>query len=241
VHDFTRKYKFLNLVVLKKRRKRSKMIKTILGIILLLIPFLLISRFKDKKAGFIYILSLLLGSIFIVSFITQILGIFRYWIVLFVFLAADLVILTKANFKETFNKIKETKINLPLVLFSAAILIILLHLYSVHYNYTGTIATIEGWKETESMKYPYPYFSDEWVSASLMRYSISSGKLPMVNPLWYNIPFPNLSFPFHTFSAGFFLILGLNPIQDFAILPLLSGMLICLLIYFILRANNVGF
>ena len=217
------------------------MIKTVVGIILLLIPFLLVAQFKDKRKGFFYIMSLLLVSIFLISFITQVFGIFKYWLVLLVFAVADIIILIKADFKLPFELKDFKKTTLLFALFfSIMLVIIFLHLYSVHYNYTGTISTIEELKEVSNMKYPYPYFSDEWVLASLMQYSIDSGKLPLINPLWHNIPFPNFSFPVHTFSAGFFLLLDLNPIKDFAILSLLSGILICILVYFILRFNNAG-
>jgi hypothetical protein len=213
------------------------MIRTIIGVALFLIPFLLVARFKEKRAGFFYVLSFLFGGIFFVSFVTQLLGIFNYWIILLITLMADVVIFTRIDYPELIFSVKKIKINW---IFAAVILILLIELYSVHYNYTGTINTITGWQEGRNIKYTYPYFSDEWVSASLIQYSIDSGRLPLVNPLWHNSPFSNFHAPFHVFSSGFVLLFGIDPVRDFAVLPLLSGIFICILIYFILRINNVN-
>jgi len=58
------------------------MITTLLGLILLLVPFLLIYKFEDKKLGFAYILSFMIFFHLIVAVVTQALGIFSYIVVL---------------------------------------------------------------------------------------------------------------------------------------------------------------
>jgi len=217
------------------------MFKTILGIILLLVPFLLLYRFKDKKIGFAYILSFLIAFHLAVAIITQAFGIFSYRIIFIITLIADMFILSKIKFKELIKNLKEIRINKLDFVLIFIVIILFIELFFIHYNYTGKITTaVESYKEARNLKYSYPYFSDEWSAVSLINYSIESGKLPLVNPLWYNSPFPNLELPFHSFVAEIILLLNLNPLTQYTILTIFSGMLICLLVYLILRANNIG-
>ena len=211
------------------------MIKTILGLILLLMPFLLIYRFKNKKIGFAYILSFLIGFHLIIAVLTQIFGIFNYGVILGINLFVALVILVKINFKQFGESLKKIKINW---VFLFVVVILFIQLYSVHYNYTGKVSTsFQDYTEVENMKYPYPYYSDEWSAISLIEYSISSGKLPLVNPLWHNSPFPNFELAFHSFISEIVLLLGLNPLIHYTVLTIFSGLLVCLLVYLILRVN----
>jgi len=217
------------------------MLKTLLGIILLLVPFLLLSRFKDKKLGFAYILGFLTAFQLAVAIITQAFGVFRWSFIIIINIAVDLIVLTRINFKELKDEIKT--INLKNIDWALILVIIVLfiELFSVHYDYTGKVTTIDtSYKEVKNMRYTYPYFSDEWVSVSLVQYSITSGKLPIANPSWYNNFFPNLELPFHSFVSELILLLGLNPLTNYSLLALFSGILICILVYFILRINNIG-
>ena len=216
------------------------MIKTILGLILLLIPFLLIYKFKDKKIGFAYILSFLIASHLLLAVVLQAFGIFNYLIVFGINLLLDMIIIVKTDFKNlfvNFKKIKANKIDWILIF---VVIVLFIQLFSVHYNYTGKATSIfESYKEVKNMKYPYPYFSDEWAAVSFIKYSINSGKLPLVNPLWHNEPFPNLELPFHSFVSEIILLLNLNPLTQYTLLTIFSGLLICLLVYFILRVNKI--
>jgi len=214
------------------------MIKTIIGVIVLLIPFLLLYRFKDKKEGLCTILAFLLIFHLAVAVITQALGIFNYFVVLFISAVADIFILARINYKELKTQLKRIKLDVVLI---AVIVIAFLYLYSVHYNYTSTVTSATaGFVEVKNMKYPYPYFSDEWSAVSLIKYSISSGKLPLVNPLWHNEPFNNLELPFHSFVSEIILVLGLNPLTQFTLLHIFTGIIICVLVYFVLRANEIS-
>ncbi|MFX0134835.1 MAG: hypothetical protein ACFFDN_14430 [Candidatus Hodarchaeota archaeon] len=213
------------------------MITTIIGLILLLVPFLLINKFKNKKLGFFYVLSFVIGFHLVIAILTQLFHIFSYGIILGINLLVCFIILLRLNFKELVKDIKRIKIDLILVL---VIIILFIQLYSVHYNYTGKVTTVvEPYKEVKHMKYPYPYFSDEWYTVSFVRYSIKSGSLPLVNPLWYDSPFVNLELPFHSFVSEIILLLDLNPLTQYTILNIFSGLLICLLVYFILRVNKI--
>jgi len=88
------------------------------------------------------------------------------------------------------------------------------------------------------MRYAYPYYSDEWSAVSFIKYSIEYGKLPFANPLWHNSYFPNLEFAFHSFLSGLFLLLDLNPLINYGLFALFFGILICIIVYFVLRLNN---
>ena len=214
------------------------MIKTIIGVLLLLVPFLLINKFKNKKLGFFYILSFLLAFHLSVAIITQFFGIFNYWVVIGINSLACLAILIKTDYKLLRGSAKKIKIDWVLVFI---IIILFIQFFHIHYNYAGTVTTtIENYKEVSGVKYPYPYFSDEWSAVSFIQYSLDSGKLPLVNPLWYNAAFPNLELPFHSFVSEMMMVLGLNPVTQYTILTIFTGLLICLLVYFILRFNKIS-
>lgn len=213
------------------------MIKTIIGLILLLVPFLLVSRFKNKRWGFFYILSFIIAFHLFLAIFTQLFHIFSYGVILVINLLACFIILIKLNFKELIENIKRIKIDWILIF---VIIILFIQLFSVHYDYTGKITTIgEFYKEVEDMKYVYPYYSDEWYSVSLIKYSIETKSLPLANPLWHNAPFPNLELPLNSFLSEIILLLNLNPLTQYTLLTIFTGLLICLLVYFILRANKI--
>ncbi len=214
------------------------MLATILGLVLFLVPFLLIYRFKDKILGFAYILSFVIGFHLLTAVITQFFHVFSYGVVLGINLVVSAIVLTKLNFKELLKNIKGIKIDWILI---SVIIILFIQLFSVHYNYTGKVTTVvEPYSEVRNMKYVYPYFSDEWYAVSFVGYSIESHNLPLANPLWYNSPFPNLELPFHSFVSEIILLLNLEPLTQYTLLTIFTGMLICLLVYFILRVNKIG-
>ncbi len=218
------------------------MIKLILGLILALIPFILISRFKEKKYGFFYVLVGIMLFNVITSILTQAVHIFSYSIVLLCYLILDFAILIYCykrdeKFKELCNNIKKIKIDWILVF---VIIILFICLYSVHYNYSGKITTIsEPLKEVNNLKLVYPYYSDEWVSVSLIKYSIENKALAFSNPLWKNSFFANFEFATHSFLSGIIVLLGLNPLTGYSLLTLFFGLLICIVAYFVLRFNEV--
>jgi hypothetical protein len=213
------------------------MIKTIIGIILLLAPFLLVTKFKDKLKGFFYIFSFLIIFHLIAGLVTQFFHIFSYPTILIVNFLVFFGVIFKTKFKK-FKKINLQKIDWVVVFL---FVILFIQLWAVHYNYTGDITTVsQGYKAVENMRYTYPYFSDEWIAVSMIDYSIESGKLGLVNPLWYDNFFPNLELAFHCFLSEIVLLLDLDALTQYSILSLIFGIIICLLIYFILRKKGLG-
>ena len=182
------------------------MLKIVIGLILLLTPFLLIIRFEDKRKSFFYTLSFLIGFHLLVAIVTQFLGIFNYWVVIFINLILYAGILIKNDWKKLMLNIKLIKIDW---IFVFVLIILFIELFSVHFNYSGKIAGINGVTEVKNMQYTYPYYSDEWSAVSFIKYSIESGKLPFANPLWHNGYFPNPEFAFHSFLSELFLLLDL--------------------------------
>ncbi len=243
------------------------MVTLIVGLILLAVPFLLVGLFSDKKQGFIYILFFLLVFQSALGLFTQTFGIFYYWVIFSVTLVADIAILV--IFLSPGNKLfsasrlpplpilasgpRATKSSLPggslpgflgkidwVVLF--VVIVSVLCLYQVHYNYTGkiNIATDQtvSYHQVKNMVYSYPYFSDEWYAVSLVEGAINNHSLPVHNIL-DNSFFPNLELFFHSFVAEVVLLLGLNPLLNYTLLLVFFNSLIVLLIYLFLRLNNV--
>ncbi len=125
----------------------------------------------------------------------------------------------------------------PLFLVSS---IIFIQIYSIHNNYNGEVQTVRGPKNLENITYKYPFFSDEWVTVSLIKYSIDNNELPLVNPLDHNKNFINPLFVFSSFNAGLFLITGLDPLVNYYFLSILITIICAWVIYFILISCNVN-
>ncbi|MEI7810115.1 MAG: hypothetical protein WCI41_00975 [bacterium] len=210
------------------------MILTLFSIAVTTIPFLLFFCFKNKTLGFLYVFTSLILFHFILSITTQLLHIFNYQTIAYanaILAIISLVIFIKR--KKYFEKIK---INY-LIIFT--FLIIIFQLWSVHYLYTGKINTVNGSIEVTNNSYTYPYFSDEWIGASLAKYSIENQSLPIVNPINNNVRVPSPLLAFFSFTSEIFLFFNLNPILNFPILSIIAGLLICLMSYIFLRINNI--
>jgi len=210
------------------------MLKLLIGLILILIPFLLVNRFSNKKLGFFCVFSGMIGFILVASVFTQLFHIFTYNVLLAIFIIVSVLIVAYSYKKDNVKKIK---IDWILLL---VIAVLFFQLYSVHFNYSGKISTINGYDDVKNAKFVYPYYSDEWVGVSLIKYSISSKSLPFANPLFEGKVFYNLEFGFHSFLSGIFLLFGFDALNDYTKISLFFGMLICILSYLLLRENNIS-
>jgi hypothetical protein len=211
------------------------MILTILGLFLVLAPFLLTFYFKNRFRALLYILVIDFAFHLLLSLTTQVLHIFTYPVITSVHtLVAVGVVIFMIKFKERFGRIK---INWFFIL---AVVIIFFELWTVHNFYTGPVNTINGPSVVTRSSYIYPYFSDEWVGASLENYSIKSHSLPVMNPLYADEPFKNPMLAFFSVISEFFLLLNLSPILNISIIALFSGIFVCLSIYLLLKSLGIS-
>ncbi len=217
-------------------------LKLIIGLILILSPFLLVLNYKNKLRSFIVILFFALTGNLLIAVVTQFFHVFTYPVLLTVHFLITILIFVRIKYQITqlhFEKGMIKNIDWTLGLITV---LLFLHLYKVHYNYSGISSVISPpyKEEVRNMVYPYPYFADEWYAVSLIKYSIDSGSLPFTNTLKGGAPFVNMQFAFHSILSEFILLLGLDPLLDYAALTLFFGMLICILVYLLLRSNQIG-
>src|SRR3989344_6645022 len=216
------------------------MIKFIVGIFLLIAPFLLVGFFKDKKRGFIYVLFFLIVFHTLLAVFTQLFGIFYYEVILGINLLAVFALIIWSIKK--INKLHFACLKIDWVFYIIAIISVLT-LYQVHYNYTGKFNMANDalfqYHEAKNMQYAYPYFSDEWYAVSLVKESINNHSLPLKNP-FDNSFFLNPEMFFHSFIAETMLFLGLDPLTQYTALSIFMNALIILLAYLFLRLSNVS-
>ena len=214
------------------------MIQLFFGIILLSLPFLLLTILKDKRRGGVYIIFYLLLFHTALAFFTQLFGIFYYQVVFTAVVIADAaVIVVLWKFKKNIS-FKLSSIDWILFI---VIIVAFLSLYQVHYNYTGKInfaTDIEvSYHEVKNMEYVYPYFSDEWYAVLFIENSIDSHALPLTG--FGGEYFMNLEMFFHSLSAEIMLILGLDPLTQYTLFSIFANILIIVLAYIFLRINRV--
>lgn len=223
------------------------MIKLLIGLVILLAPFFILAKF-NRKGYFFYVISFVIITQFIIGFITQLFARFYYPLVLSINIILVISLfyflyLRKRNGFESsrFSSIKQGIKNIKIdwiLLF--VIIVVSICLFAVHFNYSGDLTTSIGTEKVTDQKINTPYYSDEWVGVSVIKYSIETGKLPFKNPLsHYGDSFHNLEFGFHTLLSELFLITDLDPLTSYSIFSTLAGILICILVYFILRYNNL--
>jgi hypothetical protein len=223
------------------------MIKLLIGLLILLSPFLILAKFNKKGYSF-YVISFIIITQFLIGFVTQIFNRFTYAIVLSLNILLlislfYLLYLRKINGFESsrFSSIKQGMKNIKIDwAFLFVILVVSICLFAVHFNYSGGLTTSTGATKVTDQKITTPYYSDEWVGVSMAKYSIETGKLPFKNPLSpYGDSFHNLEFGSHTLFSELFLITDLDPLTSYSLFSTLAGILVCILVYFILRYNNL--
>lgn len=209
----------------------------LIGLLIAFLPLTLLLFFKDKKFGFLVLLTAYFGGHFLINSVTQLFGLFNLanvsiilaTLLIAVFIA--LFLLKRKVYPFAFEKS-----------FLLILALIFIQFWSIHYHYKGPVQTQNGIAASlTSSSYSYPMFSDEWGIASWVNYSIESGKLPLVNTLSNNKFFLNLLFPFPTTVSGLFLLLDLDPVYDYAPLPIFLGMIVIIASYVLLRSANIHY
>lgn len=209
------------------------MIESIFGLLLLVTPFILVFCFKDKKIAFLNVLIIYIAVHIGISIFTQTLHIFSYPVIISIYsiVAVGCVAYYIRN-RQPFS-FSPSKINLFAIF---TITLVLFQLASIHFFYSGVISTTQGFEVVERDRNLYPYFSDEWVGVSFVNHSIRTGELPLVNAIFENIPFINPFVAFYSATAELFLILDLDPVSQFAYVPLISTFLLLLSLYLYLSS-----
>lgn len=205
------------------------------GIALLAFPLVLAFLFQDRMKGFLWVFAAMAVFEICLAIGLQAAHAFAYPVLVSVHAAADAAILF------VFLKKKKALAGcsiafLPLLAFC----VLFLDPASVHYHYTGQVQTIRGAVSVVDSSYAYPLFSDEWAAAALAQRSIESRSLPTADPFAENAPFANLLVPFDSVLAELFLILGLAPVGQFAVLAILAGLALSLALYICLRSLGAG-
>ncbi len=206
-----------------------------LNLALLFFPFIILFFFNDAKKGFLYSVVFFFSFHLISAFVYQYFGAFDYGNLVLASIGGIISIALPVSILK-----KRPRMISVRPLFLIVFLCIGLQLWGVHYNYTGPVQTLNGTLYAVSDSYSYPLFSDEWVAASLSRHVIDTGRLPFTNPFMPGSFFENLLFPFHTFISQIFLLLQLDPVADFATIPIFLGVLTCLVSYVFLRSCDVS-
>lgn len=214
---------------------------TLLGIFIIITPYILLVHFSNKYLGFAAITA---GSFFIhlcIGFGVQALHIFSYPIVLSVHLVVLTGILMWCYRNDTFNKIKKIRVQKIIVgcLLGAGI-IVGYQLYSVHFNYTGLVNTTTGQAYVVNDSYPYPLFSDEWIAVAVVQDTIAENRLPFTNP-FVERPLTNFLFAFHIFLAELSVLLHVEILYAYAWFSIAAGMLAIAMLYAAFRSFALPF
>ena len=216
---------------------------TFLGIIIFIITFIFTKLFKDRTVGFLTIFTASSLVHLIVALITQSLKIFNYSTIITIYILIDFIVLSFYLFKFKNKKVaaegvsRKDRFNKVLIL--VAFIVVFTNLWSVHFNFSGVVNTYTGEHKVEPSAYIYPYFSDEWAAISFVNYTIGSQSLPSVNPLSGVGDWKNPLVPYFSFLSDIFIFFGLDPLNDFALVTLLVGLVICFVFFILLSSLGV--
>lgn len=208
----------------------------IMNLIIFYILQPLFGTFLNKRPvlGFSYSLIFIILYQTTTSILTQYMGIFNYGTV-FIINIMPLLVLLYFFFK---NKVcKKIRFNWLLIF---SFIIIFIQLWSVHNSYSGEISTINGYESVENMTYRYPYFSDEWINLLFTKNSIETGSLAVTNPMNNGVEIKNLLVPYFSFISNFFLLSQIDYVENYFLLPLITGMLILLTCYWVARVFGLS-
>lgn len=210
---------------------------TFFGVVVLLLPYLLVGFFREKVRGVVYVFVCQATFQLVMALVLQFFHIFDYSVVISinVVIALACLVLGACKLREA-NKVPKARAFRSVDwLVVVAFAIIFFELFSVHYHYTGNVSTIGGIGYESNSSYEYPLLSDEWIAVSYVKDAINTKSLPLQNPLWPDIPVTNLMAPYFSGLANLFLVPDIQPIFGMAYAAIVSGMILCALIFLILR------
>ena len=205
---------------------------------MLLAPCSAVFLYPTLREGFVKTALAIATFHVTLSIVSQALHVFSYPYIISVNIIFSAILISVVSFKKKPRiSIKTFKSNW---IFIVALLILSFQLYSVHQSYTGIVQTMHGQESVLKSAYPYPFFSDEWVTVSLINYSIENNALPLVNTFDHNVPFSNILFAFPSVLAELFLVTGLSPLVHYWIFAVIFGLVICSSLYILLKVYGVN-
>ena len=207
----------------------------IFGLIILVLPLASIFLFENKLRGILWALFIVISYNLALTLSLMAFSAFSYTALLIGQLALSILVLA-FMYKRRSVLLWHIHIN-PWVV-SGFILMILM-LCKIHFYYSGIIAASDGPDTVSQNTYIYPYYSDEWVSAKAASYSITSGKLPLVNPLWFDKPLANPLFVFHSAIAEAFLVSQVDPVSGWGYVSTAFGVLLLFSIFLFLKSSGL--
>ncbi len=218
----------------------------ILGLLILVSPFIFVGLFSKIRDGIIWILILSALEHIGIALITQFFQLFVYSTVLVIHgvILVILAIIFRDYLKNIFSNrgtfFRNWVAVTDWVLVGVAV-ISAMYLFQANYNYTGFVSsTLEpGYRWVSNERYIYPYYVDEWYALAFINNSIETGQLPVRYPFTNTgEPFPNFEAVFHSFLAEIFLLLALDPLRHYTLLSIVVSTIVCMLIYLTLRRGN---
>lgn len=122
----------------------------------------------------------------------------------------------------------------------AAFAIVSFELVTVHYSYTGIVATSHGYEQVTQKSYLYPYFSDEWSGIALAESAIRANSIPLVNPLTENESLAHPLIAFYSFVAAMALMFGVQPLVIYVPLTCIIAILTCIVAWMIGKKSGLS-
>lgn len=174
-------------------------------------------------------------SICILTLVGFILGLFGFlkagylWGVLLVLISIPLIYyrktfldeIKKFNVRRVFNKK-----NLLLLL------ILIVVFFAIYFVRFGPSQLYLEQTIHSSKSFFIPIHADEWTHLAQVKYSMNSGENTFVNPYMKSLPpHNNFEVGFHTFTASFFLLTGLDAVKNYHVFAAVFAMIAALLIY----------
>lgn len=215
------------------------MISAVLSCLLALVPFLLVFEFRERRRGLVQLSVAILFVHFVVGAVTQALGIFTRDVLFVTHSVIAVGVLWWVYLRREKLHLHHKKIHFEWALFFA-IMVIAFELWSVHFSYNGVVDSYKGVDIATNASYGYPLYSDEWSAVSLINYSIENQTLPMRNPLWPQFEFINFLAGFHITISEISLFFGLSVLNSYIYFAIINTLIICTLLYYLLRQYGVG-
>lgn len=205
------------------------------------IPFLLVVLWKNRIIGVAVMIPVVTLMYVMLGIGLQALGLFTRPIVLSihsVFAIGTLVFLYTKRAK-IMKPIRYSIGSMSILMVMCAIGIVLYQLYAVHFSYTGIVSTIRGEEYVVDSAYPYPLYSDEWISVAMVKQMSTENSLPFTHP-FTGASYNNFLFIFQILIAHLSVLIGGTLTTTYVWLGIGVNMLIVLMMLLWWRAQKIS-